>query len=225
LQQEIFIKVSLRTLDTHDQIDLRALLDCGATGLFIDKTFVEKNGLKTRTLPRPLKVFNVDGSPNSMGQITEEVSLLVSHKGHKEIAVFEVTNLGKTNVILGQPWLYKHNPEINWKTGEIKFTRCPEDCNVWIDEKKRRSQTRTTRQQKKRWAGWADEIDQVQKTEEENHDEYVRMVIKEYGEEKAEEKKEIRKNMTMEEVEDEDAPEIFYDALDHCHDPTPPKPH
>jgi hypothetical protein len=136
LQQEIFIKVSLCTLDTHDQIDPRALLDCGVTGLFIDKTFVEKNGLKTCTLPHPLKVFNVDGSPNSMGQITEEVSLSVSHKGHKEIAVFEVTNLGKTNVILGQPWLYKHNPEINWKTGEIKFTRCPEDCNVWINEKK-----------------------------------------------------------------------------------------
>jgi hypothetical protein len=65
----------------------------------------------------------------------------------------------------------------------------------------------------------------VQKTEEENHDEYVRMIIKEYGEEKIEERKEIRKNATMEEVEDEDAPEIFYDALDHCHDPTPLTPH
>jgi hypothetical protein len=88
----------------------------------IDRAFVQHNGLKSRPLPIPIKVFNVDGSPNSAEHITEEVSFLVNYKGHKEIAVFEVTDLGKTHVILGQPWLYKHNPEINWQTGEIKFT-------------------------------------------------------------------------------------------------------
>ena len=26
------------------------------------------------------------------------------------------------------PWLACYNPEINWKTGEVKMTRCPEEC-------------------------------------------------------------------------------------------------
>jgi len=31
-------------------------------------------------------------------------------------------------VILGIPWLAQHNPEIDWKMGEVKITRCPEEC-------------------------------------------------------------------------------------------------
>jgi len=31
-------------------------------------------------------------------------------------------------VILGMPWLACHNPEIDWRTGEVKITRCPEEC-------------------------------------------------------------------------------------------------
>jgi len=30
-------------------------------------------------------------------------------------------------VILGMPWLAHHNPEIDWRTGEVKMTRCPEE--------------------------------------------------------------------------------------------------
>ena len=26
------------------------------------------------------------------------------------------------------PWLVHHNPEIDWKTGEVKMMRCPEEC-------------------------------------------------------------------------------------------------
>jgi len=26
------------------------------------------------------------------------------------------------------PWLGYHNPEIDWKTGEVKMTRCPDEC-------------------------------------------------------------------------------------------------
>jgi len=61
-----------------------ALLDSGATGLFIDRGFVHRNGLKTRALDQPIKVYNVDGTLNQGGSITEEITLMISHKGHKE---------------------------------------------------------------------------------------------------------------------------------------------
>ena len=32
-------------------------------------------------------------------------------------------------VILGMPWLACHNPEINWRTGEVKMIKCPEECD------------------------------------------------------------------------------------------------
>ena len=35
-KQELMVKVGLKTLDTQRQIDENALLDCGATGLFMD---------------------------------------------------------------------------------------------------------------------------------------------------------------------------------------------
>ena len=31
-------------------------------------------------------------------------------------------------MILGMPWLRHHNLEIDWKTGEVKMTRCPDKC-------------------------------------------------------------------------------------------------
>ena len=49
-----------------------------------------------------------------------------------------VCDLGKSNIIIGFTWLKKHNPEIDWKTGHIQFTRCPQECNVTIQEHKKR---------------------------------------------------------------------------------------
>ena len=77
-------------------------------------------------------VYNVVGTLNQGGLITEEIMLMMSHKGHKEKAVFEVCDLGKATMIVGHPWLKKHNPEIDWKMGEVKLTHCLSECNVFI---------------------------------------------------------------------------------------------
>ena len=29
---------------------------------------------------------------------------------------------------MGMLWLAHHNPENDWRTGEVKMTRCPEEC-------------------------------------------------------------------------------------------------
>ena len=36
----------------------------------------------------------------------------------------------KRTVILGIPGLARHNPEIDWRTEEVKMTRCPEECGT-----------------------------------------------------------------------------------------------
>ena len=39
-------------------------------------------------------------------------------------------DLDGTDMFLGHDWLVKHNPEVNWKKGTIKFTRCPGNCTM-----------------------------------------------------------------------------------------------
>lgn len=81
--------------------------------MFIDRAFAKGNGMATRKLPRAIPVYNVDGTLNQGGSITEEVDLLMKYQGHRERVTFEVCNLGKSAVIIGHSWLQKHNPEVN----------------------------------------------------------------------------------------------------------------
>jgi len=39
-QSELMINIGLRTMDTHHMVDMKALLDSGATGMFIDKRYI-----------------------------------------------------------------------------------------------------------------------------------------------------------------------------------------
>ena len=90
-----------------------ALLDSRANATFIDKAVAERLGLTLEALTNPICIFNVDGSPNSAGDITYAVNITVDFLGHREELRAEVTNLGKNSLILGYTWLKKHNPSID----------------------------------------------------------------------------------------------------------------
>ena len=61
---------------------------------------------------------------------------------------------------MGMPWLAHYNPEIDWRTGEVKMTRCPEECRKqwrlvqgklgWEKQKKEevKKETRRKREEK-----------------------------------------------------------------------------
>jgi hypothetical protein len=120
--------VELQSTDTGEVKSVRALLDSGATGMFIDREYVKANHLNTQSLSRPIPVRNVDGTPNEAGSVTEMVELVLKYKNHSEKAFFAVTGLGWQNVIMGHSWLRKHNPDIDWVTGEVKMSRCSGSC-------------------------------------------------------------------------------------------------
>ena len=109
----LYLRVEIESTETQRKQGVRALVDCGATGLFIDGEYVSSNRIPTRKLSRPIPVFNVDGTANESGSITEVVDLLLRYETHSERALFSVTGLGKQNLILGHTWLYDHNPEAN----------------------------------------------------------------------------------------------------------------
>ena len=123
--RELILDVGVTTPRSQDYKTVPALLDSGANATFIDISVAERLGLPLTPLTNPIRVFNVDGSRNSAGDVTHTTTILMEYLGHREELIAEVTNLGKNSLILGYTWLQKHNPSIDWQTGVIKFTRCP----------------------------------------------------------------------------------------------------
>ena len=125
-----FPSVSLlaRTVDSDQVFKVNALLDSGATGLYLDKRFVERHNITTRALPVPMRVYNADGTHNSNGVITHEAQLVFTVQGHTSKEWFYVVDLGGKSMIVGMNWLRDHNPSIDWTTGQLEFKRCPSSC-------------------------------------------------------------------------------------------------
>ena len=126
--REVTVKIGLERLDMQEGITVEALLDSGATGLVMSSEFAKKQDFKLKKLERPMQVRNVDGSFNKEGPIENTVEVNIYYKGHVERTEIDIIERQKWSVILGMPWLACHNPEIDWRTREVKMTRCPEKC-------------------------------------------------------------------------------------------------
>ena len=126
--REVMVKIVLEGIDTQEGIMVEALLDSGATGLVMSSEFARKQGFKSKRLEKLIHMRNVDGSLNKEGLIEHTVEMNIYYQGHRERTEISVIRGQKWTVILGMPWLACHNSEIDWKTGEVKMMRCPEEC-------------------------------------------------------------------------------------------------
>jgi len=62
--------------------------------------------------------------------VTKVAPLEIEINSHKEQLEAAVMDLDRTDMFLGHDWLVKHNSEVNWKNGTIRFTRCPGQCTM-----------------------------------------------------------------------------------------------
>jgi len=123
------MKIGLERINTQEEITVEVLLDSGATGLVMSSEFARKQGFKLKKLERPMNIRNVDGSLNKEGPIENTVEVNIYYQGHRERTEIDVIREQKWTVIFGMPWLACYNPEIDWRTGEVKMMRCPEECS------------------------------------------------------------------------------------------------
>ena len=70
----------------------------------------------------------MDRTLNKEGPIEHTVEVNIYYQGHRKRMEIDVIGGQKWNMILEMPWLAYHNSEIDWRTGEVKMTRCPEEC-------------------------------------------------------------------------------------------------
>ena len=121
---------------SNRQIDTSALCNSGAEAVLINSNFAHLHRLSLHRLPRPIAVTNVDGSDNVSGSIkwsTRQTLRTVSSDGlssHTEEVEFLVADIGNMDIILGTDWLRTHNPEIDWSSGKVTMSRCPDDCRI-----------------------------------------------------------------------------------------------
>jgi hypothetical protein len=107
---------------------VKALLDSGCTGSAINKKFVEKHGISTKKVVRPILIYNADGMRNKAGSIREYVEIRMVIQDHVKRIQLAVMNTGNMELFIGLEWLQRHNPSIDWKKSQILFNRCPVEC-------------------------------------------------------------------------------------------------
>ena len=111
---------------SNQSLTVGAMIDSGADDNFIDYDFAKQTGLKISPLPRAFNVHGLNG--NFLGKITHEiepVSLTLSGN-HTETIHFKILHSSAAPVVLGRPWLAKHDPSISWTSNKI--TSWGKDC-------------------------------------------------------------------------------------------------
>jgi hypothetical protein len=103
----------------HHTVKVAAMVDSGATALFIDKKYADSQKMWQVPLDHPICLHNIDGTLNEAGSITHKVKLSLKIGQDEEVFEFYVTSLGPEKIILGLPWLRHQNPAINWQEGTM----------------------------------------------------------------------------------------------------------
>ena len=124
----LLLPVEVGTMDTSKLYSIKALLDCRATRSFINRDFVRLKGMNTQTLSYNILVFNINSSPNKVGQISKVIDVVLYYKTHSERMLLAISELGKQSLILGYDWLKDHNSRIDWEKEKAKMIHCLLRC-------------------------------------------------------------------------------------------------
>ena len=118
----ITIPIESKTSRENKIVDTPVLLDTGARGNFMNKSYAKQNKLLLYPLDTPITPRNIDGSLNQ-GEITHYTWVRAKMDGWSSLVWLLITNPGNQDIIFGLPWFKEHNPQIEWSTGWIKLPR------------------------------------------------------------------------------------------------------
>jgi hypothetical protein len=115
------INAIITTPEKNEPIKTRPLVNSGAGGTFMDQNYTWKHGFNLTKLEYPITAQNMDGTENKQGTFWYYMDLDLQVNGKTNMEWFLITGLGNQKIILGLPWLWKHNPEINRKEGTLQW--------------------------------------------------------------------------------------------------------
>lgn len=120
------VRLSTPTLS----LEFAALIDSGADGNFMDRGLASQLKLEFTPLTSPLVAHALDG--RLLCRVLHQTpSLNLRMSGnHSETIIFHIIDSPQFPLILGYPWLVKHNPHIDWSSGKVLewSTNCHKSC-------------------------------------------------------------------------------------------------
>ncbi|KAK3556040.1 hypothetical protein QTP70_001859 [Hemibagrus guttatus] len=124
------VPVSLHVSDRC--VPVSALIDSGAAVNLIDGALVEELRIPTFPCVPALRIMAINSQPIGEGYLKRQTELLEFQVGlfHYKQLAFYVTSSPANPVILGFPWLRRHDPQISWSSGELVrwSTTCLRGC-------------------------------------------------------------------------------------------------
>jgi hypothetical protein len=115
------INAIITTPERNKPIKTQPLVDSGTGGTFMDQNYTRKHGFNLTKLEYLIMAQNMDRTKNKQGTIWYYTDLDLQVNGKTNTEQFLITGLGNQKIILGLPWLWKHNLKINWKEGTLQW--------------------------------------------------------------------------------------------------------
>ncbi len=110
-------------LEYHSKkVPVEALIDSGASDVFIDANFARKHSLAVIEVENPSRLELFDGQPSSAGLVCYKVpQASLQLTGAATPFDLFLTKIRQYQMVLGMTWLAKINPEINFQDRTIKI--------------------------------------------------------------------------------------------------------
>ena len=105
----------------NDSLSASLLMDSGASSQFIDVHYMRCINLEMTLKPKSQDLILADGKPSPIGKITHTHTLNLTINQYEEILTFQVTKLASWDLIVGKPWLQRHNLLIDWSKNTCIF--------------------------------------------------------------------------------------------------------
>src|SRR5277367_3312579 len=96
------------------------MIDCGGQGSFINNDFSQQYQLPCRPKSFPVSLILADGSQPQAGPLTQYNPVLLRTAGNEELLGLDIAPTSH-DIILGMPWLKKHDQAIRFGRQELTF--------------------------------------------------------------------------------------------------------
>ena len=103
------------------------MVDSGSTGDFISEVYVKQHKLPVKSYHDSKTVWLADGTQHVVREYT---TCRISIGGLTESLELAIIPLVGYDVVLGVPWLQRHNPDINWTSYTISVNSCGEQYQL-----------------------------------------------------------------------------------------------
>ena len=107
----------------------RILLDSGSSSNVVSANFVKSRGVATCATAGLHEMELPNGEKLQVSAVVPKASVLLG--ASKERVTFLVVDIDMSaDVVLGMPWLHKHNPTIDWVTSRVEFSKGDADIKL-----------------------------------------------------------------------------------------------